>query len=105
MTDPLASARNYLGKVTPAAEGSRNDSLNRLAYAILERFELQQADFEDLLSEWAASCSPAIPSAEAEKTIRSAWAGAHSKGIVGTKARQTSRARAIRNLSSRGKRQ
>lgn len=80
-------ARAYIAKVPTAAKGSRNDTLNKLAFQVLERFQLQESDFESLMLEWAGSCQPPIAEGEALKTIHSAWAGANGKGVVGSKAR------------------
>lgn len=86
---PFDRARRYINAVPPAAAGNRNDSLNKLAFQVLERFRLDQADFESLMLEWAGGCTPPIPDGEAMKTIHSAWHGANGKGAVGSKARAT----------------
>ena len=80
-------ARRYLSAVPPALQGERNDSLNKLAFQLLERFQLAERDFESLLLEWAGGCNPPIAESEALKTIHSAWRGAHAKGVIGSKGR------------------
>lgn len=90
-TSTETRAANYVSKVPPAAEPGRNDALNKLAFAVLERFDLPEAAFESILMDWADSCSPPIPESEARKTISSAWRGAHGKGVVGKKSSITHR--------------
>jgi hypothetical protein len=83
----LDRATRYLDKCPPAIEPGRNDALNKLAYQVLERFDLPQSDFERLMLDWAGRCNPPMTETEALKTIHSAWAGAHRSGVVGSKAR------------------
>ncbi len=82
----LERAHAYLTKIPSATEPGRNDALNRAAFAILERFNLAEHEFTDLLTEWARACHPPIPESEIAKTLRSAWNGAHAKGAVASKA-------------------
>lgn len=82
------SAVNYLQSVPPPSNGSRNATLNQIAYAIRERFpDLDQMDFEVSMLDWCRSWPSPLPEAEAMKTIRSAWRGAQVNGAVGTKQR------------------
>lgn len=82
------SAWKYLEKAGGAGSGDRNNTLNRLSFAILERFpDLGQTEFYGLMHKWGCTCSPPIEESEILKTAGSAWAGAHRKGAVGSKQR------------------
>lgn len=81
-------AQNYIATIPTPYQGGRNETLNRAAYQIRERFsDLSQHEYEDLLLTWVNSWPSPLPDAEATKTIQSAWNGAASKGTVGTKAK------------------
>lgn len=81
-------AQRYLSAAGPVAEGGRNNALNRAGYALRENFPgLTRWEFESLLADHARAYSPPLEGKEVEKTIRSAWQGAESKGVVGAKAR------------------
>lgn len=80
-------ASAYLAAIPPPNEGSRNDGLNRAAYALRERFAaLGETDFALLLNDWASRMHPNLPQSEVDTTIRSAWRGAQNRGSVGSKA-------------------
>lgn len=83
--DALDQARRYLNAIPLASEGHRNDSLNRAAYAVIERFNLSEQELTTLLLDWSQHCIPPIPHTEAEKTIHSAYTAAQSKGTIGTR--------------------
>src|SRR5438445_2781881 len=87
MSDSLERARSYVSKCPSAGQGGRNDALNKLAFALIENFDLSELDFESLLMGWASSCSPPINVGEAANTIRSAFHGANRKGVAGSKVR------------------
>jgi RecA-family ATPase len=79
-------AWRYLEAAGGAAQGDRNNVLNRLSYAIMERFPgLSQSEHMELMQRWGASCSPAMNESEVVKTASSAWHGALKNGVVGTK--------------------
>jgi P4 family phage/plasmid primase-like protien len=78
-------ARQYVGKAKRASEPGRNKALHDLAYYVLERFVIGETLLTEILLEWSRGCSPAIDEHEARATIHSAWNGAHSKGVIGTK--------------------
>lgn len=83
-------AWKYLEAAGGAHEGDRNNTLNRLSYAILERFpDLSQSEYYELMQRWGHTCSPAIGDSELLKTVSSAWDGAHRKGAVGSKQRSS----------------
>lgn len=80
-------AAAYLNAIPAPSEGSRNDGLNRAAYALRERFPgLGETDFVFLLRGWSSQMIPPLPMSEVETTIWSAWRGAESRGTVGSKA-------------------
>ena len=82
----MSNLAKYVASIPPASEPGRNNALNGVGYRVLERFPtVTEAEFFAVLHSWASACHPAIPRDEAEKTIRSAWTGAHSKGAVGSK--------------------
>jgi hypothetical protein len=79
-------ARRYIANVTGSPEGQRNDTLNRLAFHVLELFPgLTQEEHRQLLLEYNDKCSPPLPRREAESTIQSAWDGCDRKRQVGAK--------------------
>lgn len=80
-------ASSYLSKVPPPVQGSRNDTLNKTAFALVERFQLSEVEFTTLLGEWNSRCSPPLGEAELRQTLTSAWNGAYGRGVAGTKAR------------------
>ena len=81
-------AEKYVAKVPTAGSGMRNQGLNKLAYALLERFELNESEHRDLCAAWARLCDPPINDSEASKTITSAWKGATRKQAIGTKKKE-----------------
>ena len=92
------SASNYLNKIPPPANGERNSKLNQTAYAVRERFPNQdRLDFEVELLQWCRSWPSPLSDAEAMRTIKSAWQGAESKGVVGSKQRTYDRPSAGQN--------
>ena len=87
-------AAKYLAVVPTATEGGRNDALNKTAFLFAETFNLPESQFTALLSDWAGRFNPPLPEHEVATTIQSAWRGAQSKGVAGSKARpQSGRAR------------
>lgn len=89
MTDTLSRALRYMERVPTANQGGRNDALNRLAYALVEAFELSEGDHQRICLEWNSRCSPPLPEPEAITTIHSAWSGARAKGTAGSKVRSS----------------
>lgn len=79
-------AWRYLEAAGGAGQGDRNNVLNRLSYALLERFpDLGQSEHMELMHRWGSTCSPALSESEVAKTASSAWHGARRNGAVGTK--------------------
>lgn len=77
--------RSYIARVPPATAGNRNDALNKLAYAVYERFT-DEAAIERELLDWAKRCTPELQDCEATKTIHSALAAVLRNGGMGSKA-------------------
>ena len=79
-------AWKYLEAAGPAGQGDRNNNLNRISYALLERFpDLSQSDHLELMHRWGSNCSPSLSESEVAKTASSAWHGAQRNGAVGLK--------------------
>lgn len=81
-------AAKYAAKVQTVGKGARNKSLNNLGITLMARFVLTEAELISICLDWAMRCDPPMDRVEAEKTTRSAFAGAHRKKIVGTKRRE-----------------
>jgi len=87
MRSDLERAESYLAAIPAPGEGSRNDGLNRAAFAVRERFPgVGESDFARLMTEWSGRMIPPLSNGEITTTIRSAWNGAANRGTVGAKA-------------------
>ena len=85
-------AQRYADAVPNSSDGTRNTDLNGLAFRLLERFDLSEAEHASLCLYWNAKNSPPLPERETKATIHSAWVGADRKHAKGTKRTETRRA-------------
>lgn len=86
--DAYQRASEYVSNCETKGDGCRNEYLNKLAYALLERFDIGQAELFALCLGWASQCDPPYPVAQGRATISSAWIGVQRKGTALCKAEQ-----------------
>ena len=91
MTD-LERAERYVAKVPNSSDGTRNTDLNELAYLLVKKFDLSEAEHASLCLHWNTKNNPPLPDREAKATIRSAREGCHRKHENGIERTTTRRA-------------
>lgn len=85
MSDELERARAYASRIPSAGQGQRNMELNKVGITLMAKFDLTEADLEQVGLEWAARCDPPMDRTEASRTLASAFKGAVRKGIAGSR--------------------
>lgn len=87
--DVMLAAKAYLNKVPIPHEGSRNNTLNRTAFAFCRAFgdRLSINECNGMVRNWIAGAYPPLEPDEIENTLRSAASGVQRNGIIGVNGR------------------